>query len=144
VTSRICLAECHSKCQGAWQSLVPCYSSTGKLSISQWSQYKDVQQCWTTFVTQETVYCNVRFQVLMSASMKMTGFWDVAPCSLVEVYWRLLITLMMEAASISETSVNFCQTTQCDRRQSSSIYHHLIIIVNYAESGLIASWSLQI
>jgi hypothetical protein len=25
------------------------------------------------------------FQVLMVASMKMTAFWDVAPCSLVEV-----------------------------------------------------------
>jgi hypothetical protein len=28
----------------------------------------------------------MRFQVLMAASMKMTVFWDVAPCSLVEVY----------------------------------------------------------
>jgi hypothetical protein len=36
----------------------------------------------------------------------MTVFWDVASCSLV------LITLMMEAASTSETSVNFYQTTQ--------------------------------
>jgi hypothetical protein len=29
----------------------------------------------------------VRFQVLTAASMKMTVFWVVAPCSLVEVYW---------------------------------------------------------
>jgi hypothetical protein len=27
----------------------------------------------------------VRFQVLTAASMKMTLFWDVAPCSLVEI-----------------------------------------------------------
>jgi hypothetical protein len=27
-----------------------------------------------------------RFQVLTAASMKMTVFWDVVPCSLVEVY----------------------------------------------------------
>jgi hypothetical protein len=39
------------------------------------------------------------------------GFWDVALCSLVEVY-RRLIALMMEAASTSETSVNFYQTTR--------------------------------
>jgi hypothetical protein len=32
--------------------------------------------------------------------MKMTVFWDVAPCS-----------LMMEAASTFKTSVNFYQTT---------------------------------
>jgi hypothetical protein len=31
----------------------------------------------------------MRFQVLMAASMKMTVFWVVAPCSLVEVYRRL-------------------------------------------------------
>jgi hypothetical protein len=30
----------------------------------------------------------VRYQVLTAASMKMTVFWDVAPCSLVEVYRR--------------------------------------------------------
>jgi hypothetical protein len=30
----------------------------------------------------------VRFQVLTAASMKMTVFWDIAPCSLVEVYRR--------------------------------------------------------
>jgi hypothetical protein len=27
----------------------------------------------------------VRFQVLTAASMKVTAFWDIAPCSLVEV-----------------------------------------------------------
>jgi hypothetical protein len=36
-------------------------------------------------------------------------FWDVAPCSLVDVYRRFsgtsIITLMMEAASTCETSV---------------------------------------
>jgi hypothetical protein len=26
-----------------------------------------------------------KFQVVTSASMKMTVFWDIAPCSLVEV-----------------------------------------------------------
>jgi hypothetical protein len=30
----------------------------------------------------------VRFLVLTAASMKMAGFWVVAPCSLVEVYHR--------------------------------------------------------
>jgi hypothetical protein len=28
---------------------------------------------------------HVRFQVLTASSMKMTSFWDIAPCSLVEV-----------------------------------------------------------
>jgi hypothetical protein len=55
----------------------------------------------------------------------MAVFWDVAPCSLVEVYQRFrgpcclhhqghesLIALIMEAASTSETLVNFCQTTR--------------------------------
>jgi hypothetical protein len=54
--------------------------------------------------------------------MKMAVFWVVAPCSLVEVYRRFrrlqtfyhqkIIALMMEAASTSETPVNFYQTTR--------------------------------
>jgi hypothetical protein len=28
----------------------------------------------------------MRFQVLTAASMKMTVFWDAAPCSLVDIY----------------------------------------------------------
>jgi hypothetical protein len=43
--------------------------------------------------------------------MKMAVFWDVASCSLVEVY-RRFIALMMEAASTAETSVNFYQNTR--------------------------------
>jgi hypothetical protein len=49
----------------------------------------------------------------MAVSMTMTVFWDVALCSLMEVYqhFRGVIALMMEAASTFETSVNFYQTT---------------------------------
>jgi hypothetical protein len=41
----------------------------------------------------------MRIQILTAARMKMAVFWGVAP--------RSLIALMMEAASTSETSVNF-------------------------------------
>jgi hypothetical protein len=51
--------------------------------------------------------------------MKMAVFWVVILCSLVEVYRRFsgmvadsIIRAMMEAASTSETSVNFYRTTQ--------------------------------
>jgi hypothetical protein len=58
-------------------------------------------------------------EVLLVARMKMAVFWVVAPCSLVEVYQHFRGpcclhhqgALMMEAASTSETSVNFYQTT---------------------------------
>jgi hypothetical protein len=49
----------------------------------------------------------VRFQVLTVVSVKMTAFWDTAPCSLIEVDQP---TLMMEAVSTSETVVNFKTT----------------------------------
>jgi hypothetical protein len=49
----------------------------------------------------------------MLASVKMAVFWVVAPCR--------AIALMMEAASTSETSVNFYQTT----RRNNSEYSHL-------------------
>jgi hypothetical protein len=42
--------------------------------------------------------------------MKMAVFWVAALCSLVEVY-RVLIAMIVEAACISETSVNFYQIT---------------------------------
>jgi hypothetical protein len=66
----------------------------------------------------------VGFEVLTAVSTKMTVFWVVAPCSLVEVYQRFrgpcylhhqgdcLIALMMDAAWTSETLVNFYQTTR--------------------------------
>jgi hypothetical protein len=52
--------------------------------------------------------------------MKMTVFWDVAPCGLVEVdrHFRGAyclhhqVALMVEAVSTSETSVNFYETTR--------------------------------
>jgi hypothetical protein len=42
--------------------------------------------------------------------MKMTVFWDVALCSSADIV--SLVSLMMEAVSTSETSVNFTQTTR--------------------------------
>jgi hypothetical protein len=51
----------------------------------------------------------------------MAVFWDVAPCSLVDIDRRfressciacLAIALLMEVASTSESSVNFYQTTR--------------------------------
>jgi hypothetical protein len=72
--------------------------------------------------------------------MKMAVFWDIAPCSLVEVYRRFrgafclhhqgdesLITLMMEAASTCETSVNFYQTTRRINPEDSHLhnFHYL-------------------
>jgi hypothetical protein len=39
--------------------------------------YKDAGGCRRDF--------KVGFQILMEASMKMTAFWDIATCSLVEV-----------------------------------------------------------
>jgi hypothetical protein len=56
----------------------------------------------------------MRFHVLLAMSRKMTIFWDVTPCSVVEVDQRFGSSyclhhqdaLMTRAVSISETSVN--------------------------------------
>jgi hypothetical protein len=39
-------------------------------------------------VSLQVMFHSLRFQVLKGTRMKMTVFWDVAPCSLVEVYRR--------------------------------------------------------
>jgi hypothetical protein len=57
----------------------------------------------------------VRFQVITAASMKAV-FWVVAPCS--------LVALMMEAASTSEKSVNFYQTTRRNNPEDSHLHTH--------------------
>jgi hypothetical protein len=66
--------------------------------------------------------------------MKMAVFWNVAPCSLVEVYQRIrgpcclhrLIALMMQAASTAETSANFYQTTRRYNPEDSHLLHSVL------------------
>jgi hypothetical protein len=82
----------------------------------------------------------------MAESMKMTVFSGVAPCSLVEVtsisevlaafiIRASVIALMVEAASVSEMSVNLYQTTWCNIPEDS---HHLIFnqLFNYVTKYL--------
>jgi hypothetical protein len=70
----------------------------------------------------------MRFQVLTAASIKLTVFWDVAPCSPVETDRRfrgaycLWAALMMEAVSTSETSVNFYETTRSNIPEDSHLH----------------------
>jgi hypothetical protein len=63
-------------------------------------------------------WCWKGIQVFAVVSVKMTAFWNVAPCSLVEIDRRFRgayclhhqIALVIEAVSTSETSVNFYVT----------------------------------
>jgi hypothetical protein len=51
----------------------------------------------------------------MAASMKMTDFLDIAPCSIVEANRRFrgaFASMMIEAVRTSETSVYFKETTR--------------------------------
>jgi hypothetical protein len=57
----------------------------------------------------------------------MAVFWVIAPCRLIEVYQSFrraeaMITMMMEAASTSETSVNFYQTTRRNNPEERRIH----------------------
>jgi hypothetical protein len=77
----------------------------------------------------------------------MAVFWDVAPCSPVEVYRRFrggcclhhqdddggVIDLMMEAASISETSVNFYETTRRNTPEDSHLHTRRRENLNYLQ-----------
>jgi hypothetical protein len=62
----------------------------------------------------------MRFKILTATIMKLTVFWDVAPCSIIKIYRRfrgdycLHHQGMMEAASASEKSVKLYQTTRCN------------------------------
>jgi hypothetical protein len=74
--------------------------------------------------------------------MKMAVFWVVVPCSLVEVCRRfrgncwLMIALMMEAASSSETSVNFYQTKlHATAHKTTVIIYSFLDFLNYHETN---------
>jgi hypothetical protein len=77
-------------------------------------------------VTSIAKTCSVRFKVLTAASMTMIAFWDIAPCSTVEVDRRFRGVscrhqkVTMEAVRTSETSVYFNGTT---RRYIPEGYH---------------------
>jgi hypothetical protein len=70
----------------------------------------------------------VRFQVLTAASMKFRVFWDLAPCSHVEVDRRpasIIIALLMEAVCTSETLVNFNVNSRRCIPEYSKLHKHL-------------------
>jgi hypothetical protein len=66
--------------------------------------------------------------------MKMTVFWDVAPCSLVEVdrrlrgayYLHVHFIALMEAARTSETSVYFNENTRRYRSEGCHIQRSFV------------------
>jgi hypothetical protein len=72
----------------------------------------------------------VRFQVLTLTSMKFRVYWDVAPCSHVEVDRRfrgVFTAMIMEAVRTSETYVNFNVTTRRYIPEDSTL-HELVIM----------------
>jgi hypothetical protein len=70
---------------------------------------------------QNTFLIFVRFHVLKTARLKVTVFWDDAPCSLVETD-RRLTALMMKAVSTSEMSVHIYQTTRRNVLEDSHLH----------------------
>jgi hypothetical protein len=97
----------HKKIGSSASFHILCISSFNILSLDAVSYEVDK----LSLNNSESVIIHVGFEVLTAVSTKMAVFWVVAPCSVVEVNQRF-IALMMEAARISETSVNFYQTTR--------------------------------
>jgi hypothetical protein len=66
----------------------------------------------------------------MVASMKMTAYWDIELCSLVQVDQRFrgayCDALMMEAVHTSETSVNFYKNTQRNNPEGCHLHHNVL------------------
>jgi hypothetical protein len=78
----------------------------------------------------------MRFQVLTAKRMKMTVFWVLAPCSLIEIDRRFrgaycLHRLDVKALSTCETLVSFYQTTGRNITEDS----HLQIINSLNNNG---------
>jgi hypothetical protein len=86
------------------------------------------------------IYCLMRFQVLTATGMNMAVFWDVAPCTLVEIsrvseelkasiigrWCREVIALVMAADNTFETPANFYQTRRHNIPEDSHLYTLLV------------------
>jgi hypothetical protein len=84
----------------------------------------------------------MRFQVLTAASVKLRSFWDVVPCSAVEVD-RRFIALMMAAVRTSETSVNFDLSTRRYTPKDSILSSKYLLLKSY-QSWRFCGWILII
>jgi hypothetical protein len=72
----------------------------------------------------ETDYFNY-FKFRLNSHMRMTVFWVVAPCSLVEVYRRFIGACSLHhQGDRPETSVNFYQTTRHNNPEDSHLHTH--------------------
>jgi hypothetical protein len=99
----------------------------------------------TSSLKSQSVYL-VRFQVLTVASMKMSVFWDIAPCSLADVSEELaaaIIRVMSDLLS-SEILVSIYQTYWCSIPSSKALLVYTwsllckVAILNfYTETGVI-------
>jgi hypothetical protein len=78
--------------------------------------------------------------------MKIAVFWVVAPCSLVEVYRRFVISLMMEAANTSGTSESFYRlhgaTTQKTSIFSDQVGHKHLTLECFARDSSVKNSGL--
>jgi hypothetical protein len=97
-----------------------CHSGR-RVSYQMFSAVLDFTFSWSSLMTHVEYWCNIH--------MKVTVSCDVAPCSLVGVYRRFIDAFFLyhgdeEAASASETSVNFYQTAWCSITKDSHLNIH--------------------
>jgi hypothetical protein len=80
----------------------------------------------SAFFSERKITIHVGSEVVTAVSTKMTVFWVVAPCSLVEVYRRFRGPCCLHHQGDDSSLVNFYQTT---RRYNSEDSHLITIYV---------------
>jgi hypothetical protein len=98
--------------------------------------------------TKSLSFLNQNF-VLVTTEKKMTVFWDVAPCNVVEIGRRFRGAYcfhhhgLLMAISTSETSVNFYETTRCNIPEDSHIHTRHVRTWNLTLPQKVTIWSLS-
>jgi hypothetical protein len=60
---------------------------SSRWSLSFWLSHQyPVNDATNLTITKKNRFTYVRFQVLTASSIKVTAFWDLAPCSLIEIH----------------------------------------------------------
>jgi hypothetical protein len=83
----------------------------------------------------ELIQDSVRFQVLTAASVRMTAFWDIAPCSITEAdCFRSMYCLHHQG----KTLVNFYETTWCNIPEGCHLHLFKILFLLLSQIPLLA------
>jgi hypothetical protein len=82
---------------------------------------------------------------MTAASMKMAVFWDVVPCSLVEVHWRFRSACCFHHQDFYQTTRrNILEDSHFHTRRREYLKFHILFHIESTRMGFVRVWHCSI